>query len=407
MLLMSLVGDHPDLAARSVVAVFDHGTGKHAIEAVHAVRVEARRHGMDTVSERSWSPAGNEAAWRAQRWSFLRRVAGDLGATIVTAHTRSDRVETVVMRILRGAGSRGLAALDAPSDVLRPLRELDRSDVARLLAGRGLSHIVDPANEDLRHLRVRVRLELLPALRTVRPTIDNDLLEIAGSASRWRAEVEQVVDRLDLRPEPGGGIRIASRELEGYDVQELEVLWPAIAARVGLVLNRRGTLRLASVTRKAKSSRIPLSGEWEAARLRDDWVLRPVVPPGPSRPRRLEHGLRHGRWHFRELPEAGLEPGWLEGFRAARLPGDVELSVRSWEPGDRIRAAGRGERGGGGSERRVKRFFSDARISAADREGWPVVLAAGEIVWVPGACRSAAATVRSGRPARIFVCERG
>jgi hypothetical protein len=59
-----------------------------------------------------------------------------------------------------------------------------------------------------------------------------------------------------------------------------------------------------------------------------------------------------------------------------------------------------------GAPRRVKRFFGDARIPGMDRAGWPVVLAAGEIVWIPGVRRSDAATDRSGRPGVRYVCER-
>ena len=56
--------------------------------------------------------------------------------------------------------------------------------------------------------------------------------------------------------------------------------------------------------------------------------------------------------------------------------------------------------------RRVKRFFADARIPGMDRAGWPVVLAAGEIIWIPGVRRADAATDRSGGPGVRYVCER-
>ena len=61
-----------------------------------------------------------------------------------------------------------------------------------------------------------------------------------------------------------------------------------------------------------------------------------------------------------------------------------------------------------GSEtiRRVKGLLRDAGIAGPDRAGWPVVLADGEIVWIPGVRRSDAATERSGRPREWFICER-
>lgn len=397
MLLLALVGEHPDLAARSTVAVFDHGTGAHATRAVRLVRRVARRWGIPVVAARSRQPARDEAGWRAQRWRFLRRAAAARGATVVTAHTLDDRVETVMLRLLRGAGPRGLAALEAPSPVVRPLRHLRRRQVRRLVRARGLPFVRDPANVDRRYLRVRVRLDILPALRRVRPAVDRELLSLARRAARWRREVERVVDELGVEAEPGGGVRIASAALEGYDPRELRVLWPAIAGRAGLALDRRGTSRLAAVTSMAKSARIPLAGGWEAIRLREAWVVRPLAPPVPAEPVVLKGSVQFGRWSFRPMREARRAESdpW-----AAWLPADRRLTVRAWRPGDRLRAAGWSR------ARRVKRFLADARIPGPEREGWPVVLADDEIIWIPGVCRSDAATVRPGRPGRTFVCER-
>lgn len=397
MLLLHVVALHPDLASRATAAVFDHGTGAHARRGVALVRRVATAHGIRVIAGRSRSPARDEAGWRRQRWRFLRTRAARLGATVVTAHTLDDRIETVVLRILRGAGARGLAALEAPSDVVRPLRSLSRSDVHRIVRALGLGFVDDPSNLDSRFQRVWVRRQLLPALRAVRPRIDAELLGLAKRAADWRADVERVVDELGVRAEPGGGVRIASEKLEGYDPQELAVLWPAIAGRGGLALDRRGTLRLAGFTNRAKITRIPLAGGWEAVRLREDWVVRPVVPPGPAEPIVLSDGLQFGRWRFRETTAAEAAD---RGEWGAVLPAGESLSVRTWLPGDRLRAAGAGR------ARRVKRFFSDARIPAPEREGWPVVLAGEEIVWIPGVCRSSAATGRPGGPVRAFVCER-
>lgn len=397
MLLLHVVASHSDLAGRATAAVFDHGTGAHARRGVALVRRVARSHGIPVVAGRSRSPARDEAGWRRQRWRFLRRRAAKLGATVVTAHTLDDRIETVVLRILRGAGVRGLAALEAPSDVVRPLRHMRRSEVRRIVRVLALRFVSDPSNLDTRFQRVWVRRQLLPALRAVRPRINADLLGVAKRAAEWRADVERVVDELGVLVELGGGVRIASDKLEGYDPQELAVLWPAIAGRGGLALDRRGTLRLAGFTNRAKIARIPLAGGWEAVRLREDWVVRPVVPPGPAEPVVLLDGLQFGRWQFRETTTAEAAD---RGEWGAVLPAGEALAVRTWLPGDRLRVAGAGR------VRRVKRFFSDARIPAPERAGWPAVLAGEEIVWIPGVCRSSAATGRPGEPIRAFVCER-
>jgi tRNA(Ile)-lysidine synthase len=100
-------------------------------------------------------------------------------------------------------------------------------------------------------------------------------------------------------------------------------------------------------------------------------------------------------WRFRRVGQSPPNDVWT-----AALPADCRLTMRQWRAGDRMRAAG------ASAARRVKRFFSDAGIAGPDRVGWPVVLADGEIVWIPGVRRSDAATDRSGRPVLRYRCER-
>src|SRR5690348_9755078 len=95
------------------VLTFDHGTGAHATAAADLVAREAARLGLDVRVGRGVLRDASEAAWRAARWRFLRDAAPK-GAVIATAHTRDDQLETVVMRVMRDAGARGLAGLAAP-----------------------------------------------------------------------------------------------------------------------------------------------------------------------------------------------------------------------------------------------------------------------------------------------------
>src|ERR1700737_4101693 len=96
---------------------------------------------------------GREAAWRQARYHFLRQVAVTFGARVVTAHTEDDHVETVLMRILRGTGARGLAGLRAPSDIIRPFLELRRAALAAYVRGAGVRWREDPSNDSPLFLR--------------------------------------------------------------------------------------------------------------------------------------------------------------------------------------------------------------------------------------------------------------
>jgi len=183
------------------------------------------------------------------------------------------------MRILRDAGARGIAGLYAPSDVARPLLGVRRSAVEAYAAERRLEYVEDPSNLSRQHLRNRVRLDLLPAIRGVRPGFDSWLLELARRAADWRAAVAAVVDNFGLERHSDGSLFVARRALDAYDERELAVLWPEIAARVDVTMDRRGTRRVAAFTIEgATGGSIQLSGGTEVVRTREHFVLRRTVP---------------------------------------------------------------------------------------------------------------------------------
>ncbi|HEY5060251.1 MAG TPA: tRNA lysidine(34) synthetase TilS, partial [Gemmatimonadaceae bacterium] len=162
-----------------VVATFDHGTGTAATAALDLVRRCCTLLGIEFVGGHAAGALETESELRDARWNFLREVAAACGAAVSTAHSADDQVETVLMRVLRDAGARGLAGLYAESEIVRPLIRLTRRDLARYARAQGLAWVEDPSNGSSRYLRNRVRHDLLPALRHVRIGIDADLLAIA------------------------------------------------------------------------------------------------------------------------------------------------------------------------------------------------------------------------------------
>ena len=400
-----------DAAARTVpdriaaVATFDHRTGAHSSSAAELVQARAASHGLRTIVGQAERSEHTEEAWRAARWQFLRDAAGKLPGVIATAHTRDDQVETVLMRVMRGSGARGLAGLYATSPVVRPLLRLPRSVIAAYAEARGLTWSTDPSNQSRAHFRNRVRLDLLPALRAARPALEDELLDIARRSAALRASLDRVIDDSGMARVDRGALHVATAALAGYDSPALGVLWAALAARVGAVLDHRGTRRLAAFTTRGRvGARIQLSGSWEVLRRRDELVVRRADPePGALPKAALAGELRFGRWYFRVAdagPAGGVE-GTSGSMWVAALPADRKLTVRGWEPGDRLAKSGKA-----GSARRVKRCLAEAGVAGPDRAGWPVVLADDEIVWIPGVRRSDAATVRSGRPVVLYACDR-
>jgi tRNA(Ile)-lysidine synthase len=390
------------LALVAGVATYDHGTGEAATRAAALVARRARALGLPVHSGRADRPAGSEAAWRDARWRFLREVAHAERAAIATAHTRDDQVETVLMRALRGAGARGLAGLYAEGDVLRPLLQISRADVAAYARARHVEWVEDPSNQSRRYLRNRVRLDLLPALERARPGLSEELLELACRAATLRGEVEQCITA-ELAPAVHDGIlTVARASLLGYDGEGLRLLWPALAGRLGLALDRRGTERAAEFTTEGKNGgRIQLSGGYEAVLHRGNLVLRRASASGGLKDDATPLGreLSLSGWRFCRVEEANGETS-THDLWTAHLPVDAALRARSWRPGDRMTPLG------ATTPRRVKGLLRDAGIDAASRVGWPVVLVGDEIVWIPGVRRSSAATARSGRPVALYLCER-
>ena len=265
---------------------------------------------------------------------------------------------------------------------------------------RGIRWVTDPTNEDRRFFRNRVRHDLLPALIRVRPSLRAELLELAREAARLRAEIEEIAAAIAPANSDArhglASLSVAVADVAGYDADALAVLWPALAARVGLALDWRGTRRLVAFTicEGRVGSSIQLSGRWEVVRDRDRLKLRPTsdaAPPAAGLPTAGQ--LRWGRWSF-VRDGRGVRPGPWQ----AELPSGRPLVVRAWQPGDRMI-------GRSGAARRVKRFFSDAGIIGPNRAGWPVVLAGEEIVWIPGVGRCTTAADSSGTPGLVYSCE--
>jgi tRNA(Ile)-lysidine synthase len=258
-----------------LVASFDHGTGAAAKRAVETVRRRSSELGLAFTRGRAEKSTTTEHQWRTSRWTFLHGCAAEFSAPISTGHTLDDHVETIFIRILRDAGPRGLAALFAESEVIRPFLSLRRDDLAGYAERHSVAYVDDPSNATRNHLRNRVRHDLLPAISRLRPGFAAQLLSIARRSADWRSKMIEIADQLDVKQADDGSLRIARAALRGYDAESLRALWPAIAARANVIMDRRGTLRLAEFTMKGVTGgSIQLSGGVEVRMFRDYLLLR-------------------------------------------------------------------------------------------------------------------------------------
>ncbi|MEP6780842.1 MAG: tRNA lysidine(34) synthetase TilS [Gemmatimonadaceae bacterium] len=412
-------------ASVAAVATFDHGSGAAATDAAALVAAEARRLGLTVIRERARAIAPTEDAWRTARWAFLKRVARGYKASVATAHTRDDQLETIVLRLLRGTGARGLAALAAPTNIVRPWLPLSRTEVASWALAERVPYVDDPTNFTRQYFRSRVRLDLLPALEGVHPGFGEAMLGIGERAAALRREIDVFVDSLQPFAAPTGSYpgaqRVTVQALHLFDDAGLTVIWPALLAKVGVALNQRGTTALVRFTNHSKpGARLELSGGASVVRLRGvDAELFELRAPSThivlAEARRAPAGAttalpnRFASWRFEPLAlaEASAEQRMVERNEQVQnpwvmpVPANSTLEVRNWQHGDRIRTPGFP------AGRRVARYLSEARIPSIDRRHWPVVIMGEEILWVPGVCRSLAAPNWPGWPdVTWYRCER-
>jgi tRNA(Ile)-lysidine synthase len=355
-----------------------------------------------------------EAAARDLRYAFFNVGARRLRATaVMTAHTLDDQAETVLLRLLRGAGSRGAAGIRIRRGLIRrPFIECRRADVRRELAERGEGYREDASNQDLSIPRNRVRHVLMPVV---------DRIAQGGVRALARFALFSAEDETALE---GAAVNAASTGVlleEGpeavLDVAALVTLPPAVGRRVVRLAAARlapdaalGARHLHDVLRLARADkvrgRLDLPGiavERDGVRL----VLARRTGNGPgSRVRDPRSGIRSSpfeglRSTFEvplpvpgavRIPEAGVTieasvGAWPVGpaardrdvvqMQAASIA--APLVVRSRRAGDRMRPLGAPGR------RKLQDLLVDRKVPRNERDRVPVVVdATGRIVWVAG-----------------------
>lgn len=355
---------------------------------------------VDVIPVAVSSNGSLEDAARQARYAALERHANQIGADrIALGHTADDQAETVLMRVLEGAGLRGLAGIPPTRGrIIRPLLDLRRAELTAHLDAVGLGWIEDPTNRDLRFLRNRIRHDLLPLLATAHAG------DLSARLARVAREARQAVDTLErvagdalgrLATIDGDALVLARSALAG-----LPPLVAADVLRQGAVrLGHRGPLRAwahRGLRRMlaAPSPRRPFRLDGVTFDVSGDLVRIGVAAPVHLRRRVLnvpgvtllsEIGLRIEARHIGAAGYVLPRDRGCVAFDADALA--MPLHVRGRERGDRFRPFS--ERG----ERRLKTFLIDAKVPRWDRDRLPLVESGREIVWVGGLRRGSQAPV--------------
>ena len=449
-LLRLLLELRPELGIVLSVVHFNHKLrGNESDEDESFVAQLAREHKLpfhstsaDVKEEAAAQGLSVEAAARELRYGFFQQLIepDENGRSqldkVATGHTLDDQAETVLMRILRGSGMRGLAGIyptvdleedgDVVGEVIRPMLEVRHRELETYLREIGQPWREDSSNLDPKFTRNRVRRTLLPLLeREFNPAIAQGLSELAdiarGEEDYWQNEIsgwmgtaihwtepewakEGQQGLVQLRPfdpllqerlrEPGPLVMNAMVDLAWLLSEPLAVQRRAIKAigeLADLPLEFKHVeeiLRFAAEKHDSgKSLSLPLG--WKVVReptaltfLTPDLRTQERIPANYEYPLSLP-----GR---AIVPEAGVVleavPVRAGSDRAGYNPDCLldpaqlshELLVRNWRPGDRFWPAHTK------GPKKIKELLQGRHITGPGRKTWPVVASGDEIIWVRG-----------------------
>jgi tRNA(Ile)-lysidine synthase len=374
------------------------------------LQLELHRHGEDVAKHAELQHLSTEAAARQLRYQYFRRLmTEERWSCIATGHTLDDQAETVLLRLVRGAGTRGLAGIypeitypqlsHGSSDlggttpqlpvhssrfsVIRPLLRTGRGQLEAYLRGLGQDWREDSSNRDLRHARNRVRHGILPRLvRTFNPKVNEALAETAEIARAeeqyWQKEVDHVLPEV---------WEAGTRRLTGVHELPLALRRRVLRAAAESLNLRLDFRQVEQILGLASGSSTMLPQGWVVCKGNvkrglqfdlsretgaiSDYEYSLVVPGVVQVP-------EAGAWFEAAIVSGDTAPGYNPDHTFD--PGLVQrkLTVRNWRAGDRFWPAH------SKSAKKVKALLQERKLAAKDRKLWPVVVSGGEIVWMRG-----------------------
>lgn len=394
---------------RLCVAHFEHGIrGEASVEDAEFVRcwcadrgIAFRMAAASVPREAKRWGISLETAAREMRYGFLEGLRRELGYDVIaTAHHGDDQAETVLMRILRGSGVDGLAAMSPRSgNLIRPFLSVGKQELEGFCRVRGVAFCHDGTNDLPECSRNRLRLELLPYLeKEYNPKLSEALCRLARLAGEQREYMEEQASR--IFPE-------AVRERDGLELsQGFLCRQPMALQRVLLrmFLRKRGVESRGwgfehfdglrdLVEHGTTGNRRELPGGW-TAELSYGWLrlkehssgasggILPeyeIIVPGENS--LGGYGIRLEARVLREKPEdTGPEEYYCD---MDLLPGS--LKVRTRRTGDVISLAG--------GKKSLKKLFIDSHIPREERANIPLITSEDTVLWIPGLRRSRACAV--------------
>ncbi len=402
--LLSILNEiREDSRIELIVAHFDHGLRPHEDEAeTRFVKTLADSFHLPFVSEKA-SPGLRESRGQLEerarhaRYRFLEKVRKDFCAQkIAVGHNLNDQAETFIMRLLRGSGPAGLSGIPPVRGdvVIRPLIEIPRKEVICYLEDKGLTYMTDPSNFSTRHLRNRIRLNLMPEMAKVQPRI----VELLGQTARVMREDEDWMAGEARNWIKREAVTTKDNVLQ-LPLPSLTALPDAMRARIirhsldlaGGTLRRISRCHINSIDLVAKgpkpNAKVDLPNGLVVKRIYDRLLF---LKGERSQRNDFLHALTGpGRYELPELDavisvdevqpsDVSFEPGSkCTVFLSADQLG-YPLFVRNFRPGDKFIPLGMA------GQRKLKDFFMDLKVPLDERSRVPILTYQDTPVWICG-----------------------
>ncbi|GJL63898.1 MAG: tRNA(Ile)-lysidine synthase [Nitrospirales bacterium] len=347
--------------------------------------------------------SGLQAYARNMRYQHLFRIAVETGATkIATGHTLDDQAETVVMRMVRGAGTAGLCGIPAirESHIIRPLLRTRRETLLAYLQEQGLHYRVDSSNQKFMYLRNRIRHEIMPLLKQYNPNVTRTLArqaeitceeEVYLNQLAWAAlaniQKHQMSNTLSVCRGGCLNLPLAMRRrvirLAIQSVTEMRVVpgFDAVDTIVRHISKSRSGSEMivhgVSIIREYEHIHFSSIQRALASTVDNHGFSQELSVPArvlwPPTGQILEVSQ-----------ETGIQPDRKRESspHLARFDADTfdhSLILRSWQKGDRFYPLGMS-----GKRKKLQDFFSDIKLPISQRSMVPLLVAPEGIVWVGG-----------------------
>jgi tRNA(Ile)-lysidine synthase len=337
----------------------------------------------------------SQAGAREVRYGFLRRVAENVGASrIATGHTAVDQAETVLMRLLRGAGVAGLSAIPpVRENIIRPLIEVTREDVLKYLQSSGLEYVSDPSNTKPVYTRNRIRMEVLPVLKRFNPRIVETL---ASTAALLRDEEEATEACLSTI---AAGVIVQEENGVALNRENFNALPQAYKRRMlrkAVVLASADSTGMSSIQVSDVITFMAVAQTGRTMRMPDGLIIEREYDKFVIRFEAAAEGFSYPLEisGVTLIPELGME---IEAGIFDDIPADTNVKNYRWQalfdydkigPLLTMRNRRSGDwfcpMGMGGKSKKLQDYFVDEKIPRHERDTVPILLSGNDILWVVG-----------------------